>query len=73
MLDMHHDIVCMVKGLWLNNRDRGSIDLQQMVTWQAVTEGIIATLFIHINFKFINGNGQLIDYDGFLLDNVNPP
>ena len=32
MLDMYPDIVCTVKGLRSNDRQRGGVDLQQMLT-----------------------------------------
>ena len=57
MLDMHPDIIRKVKGLWSNYRPRGAVDLQRMVTWKAVTEGMRATYFVDNNFNCIGGNG----------------
>ena len=56
MLDMYPDIVCTVKGLRANDGQKRAVDLQQMVTWKVVTEGVSAKLFVDNNFKCINGN-----------------
>ena len=73
MLNMYPDIVYTVKGLQSSNMDRGAVDLQHILTWQVVMDGMITTFFVDTTFKWIDGNGQLIDSDGVLLDDVNPP
>ena len=72
MLDMHPDMLC-VKGVKSNDRHKGAIDLNQIVTWKSVTEGMGATFFVNSSFKCINRNGKLLDSDGIIGSDVNPP
>ena len=73
MLDMHPDMVYTAKGVKSNDRHKGAIDLNQIVTWKSVTEGMSATFFVNSSFKCINRNGKLLDSDGIIGSDVNPP
>ena len=72
MLDMNPDIVCTVKGVMSNDGHEGAIDLNDIITWKSVTEGMRATFFVDSTFKCIDGNGELLDSDGIIGADVNP-
>ena len=48
-------MVCTVKGIRSNDGDRGAVDMKNMVTCEAVTEGISATFSVNLTFKCIDG------------------
>ena len=73
MLDMYLDMMCTVKGIWYNDRDREAVDMKQMVTWEVVMEGMSTIFFVNRTFKRIDGYVRLIDADGVALDDVFPP
>ena len=73
MLDMHPDIVCMVKGVRSNDGHKGAINLNQIVTWKSLTEGMSATFFVDSTLKYIDGNGELLSSDGIMGADVNSP
>ena len=73
MLNMHPDIVCTMKGVMSNNGHKGAIDLNQIITWKLATEGMSPPLFVDSTCKCIDGNGELLDSDGIIGADVNPP
>ena len=62
-----------MKGLRSNYGHEGAVNLKEMITWKVVTEGMSTTFFVDSNFKFINRNRELLDSDGIIDDDVNPP